>query len=73
MYKGNISYARMPSIPEHCRLINNDLSTYDFNEIKKDLDYMYYIQRCADLMDIPWLELKGNDIERTNKFDYFDL
>ena len=73
MYKGNISYARMPSIPEHCRLINNDLSTYDFDEIKKDLDYMYYIQRCADLMDIPWLELKGNDIERTNKFDYFDL
>lgn len=72
MYKGNISYTKMPSIPDHCRLINNDLSSYDFNEIKKDLDYMFYINRCADLLDIPWQKLQGNSVEPTNQFDYFN-
>ena len=62
----------MPSIPEHCRLINNDLSTYDFEDIKKDIDYMFYVSRCADLLDIPWRQLKGGDIISTNRFNYFD-
>ena len=72
MYKGNISYTQMPSVPDHCRLINEDLNTYDFKELKKDLDYMFYINRCADLLDIPWVQLKGNSVERTNRFDYFN-
>ena len=72
MYKGQISYAKMPSIPEHCRLINNDLTSYDFNDIKKDLDYMFYINRCADLLDIPWRQLKGSSLKPTNQFNYFD-
>ena len=72
MYKGNISYAKMPSIPEHCRLINNDLSTYNFDDIKKDIDYMFYVSRCADLLDIPWRQLKGDDIISTNRFNYFN-
>jgi len=71
MYKGSISYAKMPSIPEHCRLINDDLNSYDFNEIKKDLDYMFYINRCADLLDIKWLKLVGNSVDSTDEFDYF--
>lgn len=72
VYKGNISYAKMPSIPEHCRLINHDLSTYNFDDIKKDIDYMFYVSRCADLLDIPWRQLKGDDIISTNRFNYFD-
>lgn len=71
MYKGNVSYAKMPNVPEHCRLANNDLNTYDFNELKKDLDYMYYIERCADLLDIPWISLKGSEVSRTDRFNYF--
>jgi hypothetical protein len=72
MYKGNISYAKMPSIPENCRLVNEDLSTYDFDEIKKDLDYMFYIERCADLLNIEWVELKHTNFHYTNRFNYFD-
>lgn len=72
MYKGQISYAKMPSIPEHCRLINNDLASYDFKDIKKDIDYMFYINRCADLLDIQWRQLKGSSLKPTNQFNYFD-
>ena len=72
MYKGNISYAKMPSIPEHCRLANKDLESYDFDEFKKDLDYMFYIERCADLLDIQWLWLDGGNLSMTNRFNYFD-
>lgn len=70
MYKDKLQYTKMPSIPEHCMLINEALDTYNFNEIKKTLDYMFYIQRSIGLLDIPWMELKHSDFSRTNKFDY---
>lgn len=72
MYKGKISYTQMPNIPERCRLVNDDLSSYDFNKVKQDLDYMFYVKRCADLLDIPWRKLTGNSCEPTNQFNYFD-
>lgn len=72
MYKGNISYAKMPNIPEHCRLANKDLSTYNFDEFRKDLDYMFYVERCADLLDIPWVWLNESSISPTNRFNYFN-
>ena len=70
MYKGNLQYTKMPSIPEHCLPINEDLSTYDFHEIQKQLDYMFYVQRVADLLNISWKELSGNSLTSTNRFDY---
>lgn len=70
MYKGNLQYTKMPSIPEHCLPLNKDLSTYDFKEIQKQLDYMFYVQRVADLLGIGWQELKGNSLTKTNRFDY---
>lgn len=72
MYKGSISYAKMPSIPEHCRLLNDDLNSYDFDKLKGDIDYMFYIQRCADLLDITWTKLKGDSLTITDEFNYFD-
>ena len=70
MYKGNLQYTKMPSIPEHCLPLNKDLSTYDFTEIQKQLDYMFYVQRVADLLGIDWQELKGNSLAKTDRFDY---
>lgn len=70
MYKGNISYAKMPNIPEHCRLINYSFDTYKFEDIKKDLDYMFYIKRAIDLLGEEWYELCGTSIQPTNKFNY---
>ena len=62
----------MPNIPEHCLLMNNDLSTYKFDDIKNELDYMYYINRCADLLDIDWSQIKGSSVFKTNQFNYFN-
>lgn len=72
MYKGKLSYAKIPNIPEHCRLMNESLDTYKFSDIKNDIDYMFYINRCAELMDIQWKQLAGNELFDNHSFDYFD-
>ena len=71
-YKDRLSYTKMPNIPEHCKLMNEDLDTYNFDNIRGELDYMFYINRCADLLDMQWKELKGSELSITNKFNYFD-
>lgn len=71
MLKDKISYAVMPNLPTHCKLINKDLDTYDFNSMKSDIDYMYYISRAADLLDIQWVRINGNNQYITDEFDYF--
>ena len=70
MYKGKQSYTQMASIPNNCRLINDDLSHYTFDDIKKDLDYSYYLDRAMDILDISWQQVIGKDIININKFDY---
>ena len=69
VYKGEIRYNKMPNVPEHCKTVNEDLSTYDFNELKKEIDYMYYIERTADLLDIEWKTYDNGLLVKTNKFD----
>ena len=68
-YKERISYTKMPSIPENCRTMNKALDTYDWNEVKKDLVYMFYIQRATDLLDIPWVTFNENDLIEEKRFD----
>ena len=69
MYKGNISYTQMPNTPDHCKTINKDLSEYSFDDIRNDIDYMYYIMRAYELVDIKWKQLLGKNIFDINKFD----
>ena len=68
-YKDRVSYTQMASIPDNCRLMNYDLSTYDFNEVKKDLDYAYYLVRTMDLLNIQWVELSKGELFNTHRFD----
>ena len=70
MYKGNLSYYKMPDIPEHCKLVNEELAKYDFADIQKELDYTYYILKAISLLDIAWYELKGTDYSQTSRFLY---
>lgn len=63
------SYNKMAGIPEHCKVVNEDIHTIDFNEFRKDLDYMWYIERTADLLDIDWVDVDGNKINRF-QFNY---
>lgn len=68
----NRSYTVAASTPEHSLLLNDDIDTYDFKEIKKELDYMYYINKSMDQMSGSWLELDWSGVYRTNQFDYFE-
>lgn len=70
-YKGNLSYTQMPSTPEHCLTVNNDLYTYNFDKLSKTIDYMYYIERALDLLDLNWVTIdRDGNIVKTDKFDY---
>lgn len=69
MYKGQLRYTQMANTPEQCKTINKDLSEYSFDDICADLDYMYYIMRAYDLIDVKWKWLVGNRIININKFD----
>lgn len=71
-YKGNLSYTQMASIPDNCKLMNNDLATYNFDDLKPEIDYMYYVNRALDLLDIQWYELHGNNAVPTDRFNYYN-
>ena len=67
--KGNLSYNQMPNIPDHCMPMNEDIEDYNFDELKNTIDYMYYVQRTIDLMDIEWKQLCNNELFDIHKFD----
>lgn len=69
LYKGEVSYHQMPNIPEHSMVVNKDLSDYNFDELRKNIDYMYYVKRAADLLDIDWLRLVERELIPTHEFD----
>lgn len=71
MYKGRPSYTQMPNVPEFCRTYNKDLSTYNFDEIRRDIDYMYYIQKAYDLLDMQWYTFDENNLIKENRFYQF--
>lgn len=69
---GTPSYHKMPNIPDNCQLLNLDLSTYNFDELRKDLDYMYYVNRAADLVDIDWRTIEDGRLVPGPNFKYND-
>lgn len=74
---GKTSYTMMSDTPDYCRTINEDLSTYKFEDIKKDLDYMYYVRKAISLLDTavtdePWADFDGLDFIKSKRFDYLD-
>ena len=68
--KGKLFTSVMPNTPEHCFLVNEDLSTYNFDDIKKHLDYMYYIERSINVLDVDWYGVANGKFLLNNKFDY---
>lgn len=66
MYSFNV----LPSLPDHCLIINDDIDSYDINELRPHIDYMYYYDIILDLLVCPsvkeeWLQLKhSNYIEK---------
>lgn len=70
VYKGERRIAQMPNIPGKCLPVNEDLEDYNFNTISKTIDYSYYILRAMDLVNLDWQQLKGNELFKTDKFNY---
>lgn len=68
MFKGEIRYNQMPDTPEHCELINDALYKYDMQEIRKQIDFLYYYQRTIDLLDLTWKRLDGTTLSSSNEF-----
>lgn len=64
------SFNKLPSLPEHCLIINKDIDSYDIKQLKPYIDYMYYYNIILDLLICPsvredWVELKhGQYIEK---------
>lgn len=70
---GNIrqSYTQMPNTPDHCLCLNDDISVYSFEKLRTQIDYMYYIQRCGELLDMTFVELSRDIDFETHQFNYF--
>ena len=58
--KGELKKYKAPGCPPHCALINDALIKYDINELRDDIDYMWYIQNTVDMLDVPWYDIVGN-------------
>ena len=64
------SYNSMPGTPEHCKTVNYALDSYNFDDIKKELDYSFYVERLYDLLDVNWKTYCGDNLIYTNRFDF---
>ena len=68
--KGEWKYYKAPGCPPHCELINKDLSSYDFDEIAKDIDYTWYINETIDMLnDAEWYVVDGAKMRKIKIFD----
>lgn len=62
----NYSFSKMPSLPDHCLIIDEEISSYDMKEMRKQIDYSYYYEIILDLLICPsiksldWVQLKHN-------------
>lgn len=70
MKDGERQYFAMPDTPEFCKVVNESLDGYNFREIQKQLDYMYYIERTLNLLDVEWKQIVDSNVCRTFRFDY---
>lgn len=80
MIKGKESVTVMSDIPDHCLVINEDLSTYNFNDLKKDIDYMYYIDKAFNLLtmktkDVPmtWYKFQNSNFIKYDDMTDFNI
>lgn len=64
--KGELKKYKSPGCPPHCALVNDALPKYDFNEIRKDIDYMWYITETLEMLSDEWHQCDGAKIVKYN-------
>lgn len=71
MFRGNLRYDSVASLPDHCKLLNEDMSTYQFEDIKHEIDYVWYIDTAKALLNTyVFKQLIGSELYATSRFNY---
>ena len=65
-------YTQVSNTPDHCLCLNESMDNYSFKELKQQIDYKYYLQRCYDLLDMTFVELSHDIDFETYQFSYFN-
>lgn len=63
-FKGEMKKYKAPGCPPHCELINDALTNYDINELRDDIDYMWYIEQAMEMISTPWYAIKDGKIKK---------
>lgn len=50
---------KSPGCPPHCELLNDALINYNINDLRDDIDYMWYIEQTYEMLNAPWYEMEG--------------
>lgn len=66
--KGVYKKYKTPGCPPHCELVNDDLTKHTISEYIDDIDLMWYITECYNMLDAPWYDIVGDSMI---KFDIF--
>lgn len=61
-FKGEVRRYKAPGCPPHCELINEALDKYDFDKVREDIDYMWYIDETVNMLSDIWHEMQGSNI-----------
>lgn len=65
--KGKDSETVFAKTPEHCYPLNRKITTYNWEDIKKHLDYPFYLELITEKLDIPWKDVYGKAV---TKFEF---
>jgi hypothetical protein len=68
--KTGISWTIVANCPSHVLLLNEDISTYNFDDIKKNIDYMYYVTRAIDKLFEKTYCIVNDSEEWSDRFYY---
>ena len=64
--KGEPKKYKAPGCPHHCELINDALTNHNINDLREDIDYMWYIENAMEMIDTPWYEIQAGKIVKIN-------
>lgn len=60
--KGEVRKYKAPGCPPNCELLNEDLSKYKIDDLRNDIDYMWYISNTIDMLSDQWYEMQADKI-----------
>lgn len=53
-----------PQIPERCFPMNRKITSYKFEDLKKDIDFEFYLNKIEEKLDINWQDVNGRMVTK---------